>query len=404
MRIAIFAPSFPPLASGGVSSSHYNLYMSMKKRFFVKVFTYDETARSTIEEHDIYRYGLPAFLTRSLRFAVTILLRFFGARGAIYQCCDALCGALAGLMIFSEVRSFQPDILIVPDHGPVSAFWPRLVNARTIFVSHHNSMRFHDHPVFGPHSRNDALLGKWFEQRAIDNSDAVIVPSSYMKDMFQETYEFNGPIKVIANMLDGKCMESTPAASLHVKMQLSANAPIVYIPSASSIYKGRNFILDIVNRLSLGYAGEIGFYLSGAIDAQFIDSFASLPSHVKVYAPGPVSYHENISNMKACKICVSPSLLESFGMAILEAQWNGIPVVAFDTGGIREIVIDGKTGYLCPYLDQDTLVLKALTLLLNSKLLDNIIRQTVELTHSRFNESEIIEQYIGLFGQITESK
>ena len=45
------------------------------------------------------------------------------------------------------------------------------------------------------------------------------------------------------------------------------------------------------------------------------------------------------------------SYLEPFGRAIAEAQGAGLPVVAFDSGGVSEIVQNGETGFLIPYGD-----------------------------------------------------
>ncbi|MDF3056460.1 MAG: glycosyltransferase [Rariglobus sp.] len=42
---------------------------------------------------------------------------------------------------------------------------------------------------------------------------------------------------------------------------------------------------------------------------------------------------------------------EPFGAVGLEAMRHGLPVVAFDAGGIREWLIDGVTGYLAPWMD-----------------------------------------------------
>ena len=37
---------------------------------------------------------------------------------------------------------------------------------------------------------------------------------------------------------------------------------------------------------------------------------------------------------------------EAFGLVLLEAQWAGLPVVAFDSGGVSEAINDGHTGFL----------------------------------------------------------
>ena len=48
-----------------------------------------------------------------------------------------------------------------------------------------------------------------------------------------------------------------------------------------------------------------------------------------------------------------PGIRESLGMVYLEAQSCGLPVVAFDNGGIPEVVARGETGFLAPMYDQD---------------------------------------------------
>ena len=47
-----------------------------------------------------------------------------------------------------------------------------------------------------------------------------------------------------------------------------------------------------------------------------------------------------------------PGIRESLGMVYLEAQSCGLPVVAFDNGGIPEVVKDGETGFLTPLLSE----------------------------------------------------
>lgn len=55
-----------------------------------------------------------------------------------------------------------------------------------------------------------------------------------------------------------------------------------------------------------------------------------------------------ISVLRSWSIFIQPSFDEGFGVAVLEAMASGLPVIASDVGGLRELVQDGKTGFLVP--------------------------------------------------------
>jgi glycosyltransferase involved in cell wall biosynthesis len=63
---------------------------------------------------------------------------------------------------------------------------------------------------------------------------------------------------------------------------------------------------------------------------------------------GKIDPAEVGSRFASADLCVWPALNEAFGMALLEAQASGVPVIAGQGDGVAEIVVPGVTGLLVP--------------------------------------------------------
>ncbi len=61
---------------------------------------------------------------------------------------------------------------------------------------------------------------------------------------------------------------------------------------------------------------------------------------------GDLEYSEVIREMKKSNILVLPSTREGFGMVLAEANACKIPVVAYSSGGVVEVIEDGMNGFL----------------------------------------------------------
>jgi len=70
-----------------------------------------------------------------------------------------------------------------------------------------------------------------------------------------------------------------------------------------------------------------------------------------------------------------PSLQEGLGLSILEAQAQGVPVVASRVGGILSVVQDGVTGILCPPQDAETLCISLLKILGDEALKNTMVQK-----------------------------
>ncbi|TCS93257.1 glycosyltransferase [Hazenella coriacea] len=74
----------------------------------------------------------------------------------------------------------------------------------------------------------------------------------------------------------------------------------------------------------------------------------SLGVEHKVSFTGRVPNSEVVHYMNQMDIFVLPSYSESFGVAAIEAQACGVPVIVTQVGGLPEVVEDGETGIIIP--------------------------------------------------------
>ncbi len=82
-------------------------------------------------------------------------------------------------------------------------------------------------------------------------------------------------------------------------------------------------------------------------------------------------------------IFVFPSLYEGFGMVFLEAMAHGMSVVCTGTGGVPDIVDNGKDGFIVPKGDADTLH-DTIGLLLRDDALRAVIGERARATAGRY--------------------
>jgi len=92
----------------------------------------------------------------------------------------------------------------------------------------------------------------------------------------------------------------------------------------------------------------------GSLQAALADQISALEAGGQI-APGvirmPGACTDPYSILAALDLFVMPSLAEGLGVAALEAMACGLPVVASEVGGLRDLVTDGATGLLVPPAD-----------------------------------------------------
>ncbi|MBF0353719.1 MAG: glycosyltransferase [Alphaproteobacteria bacterium] len=347
IRIAIVAATFPPSVGGGIASAHFRLgQLLANSGADVRYFAYLDPLPST---DNTIRQTSTHTWNRVVRRFCSLFFRLFDPSGRAYQTADILASWQGARKLRHDLEVFAPNEIILPDHGcPGLALGGLRTNARVSLVAHHNPMRFISQPGLNPHSILDARIAVALEKISLRYVDRIVAPCHYMETCTRETYKFKGPISVIPNLIDFATLDSIAPHDFRERIGLEASTPVIYVPSAASRFKGSVLLSELLAEIREAVGSPIGYYLSGSMSTEFR---RSLPAGLAIFAPGSVPAMQNLSYVKACTLAVSPTMIENFSMALLEAQLIGLPVVTFDVGGNRELVEHGQSGSIVPLND-----------------------------------------------------
>lgn len=101
---------------------------------------------------------------------------------------------------------------------------------------------------------------------------------------------------------------------------------------------------------------------------------------------------------------VQSSHTEGLPNVLLEAAAAGVPVVATDVGGTREVVVDGETGLVVPPADAPALAQAVTSLLQNPKLRQAMGERAKTHVRDQFTFAAQAAAYRHLFEQATKSR
>jgi alpha-maltose-1-phosphate synthase len=200
-------------------------------------------------------------------------------------------------------------------------------------------------------------MSSWMERTAILDADAVIAVSNGTKDDIVRAYPVDPErIHVIYNGIDLEQYQRTPETSALTAYGVDPAVPYVLFVGRITRQKGVTHLVDAIRYLPSGTQVVL---CAGAPDTPEIA--AELQRKVEearafnprvIWIEKMVSKAETIQFYSHATVFCCPSVYEPFGIINLEAMACRAAVVASAVGGIKEVVVDGETGYLVPF-DQD---------------------------------------------------
>jgi glycogen synthase len=193
----------------------------------------------------------------------------------------------------------------------------------------------------------------WVEKTALEMADAVIAVSEETKrDVLSLFNVRDDRISVIHNGIDLEEYKPTRDEECLRALGVDPKRPYILFVGRITRQKGIIHLVRAIRHLKPGFQVVLcaGAPDTPEIAAEMQQAVAAAREHHGeiIWIEKMVSRPEAIALYSGAGVFVCPSIYEPFGIINLEAMACGIPVVASAVGGIKEVVVDGETGFLVP--------------------------------------------------------
>jgi glycosyltransferase involved in cell wall biosynthesis len=239
--------------------------------------------------------------------------------------------------------SYEPDEVYISTPGPVGLFGlivAKLLNAKCIGVFH-TDFTMQAHEIIEDASMDSLVESylKWFYSMV----DEIQVPTrEYLLILENRGYD-SSKMKLFRRGVDNKQFSprETGKEFLREKFEIPEGINLLF---AGRISKDKNidFLIEIFREIK---AREPLVNLIICGDGQDFERLKSENSSCGVYFTGEIG-HELLADVySGSDLLVFPSVTDTFGMVVLEAQSCGLPAIVSSKGGPREIIINNITGF-----------------------------------------------------------
>lgn len=232
---------------------------------------------------------------------------------------------------------------------------------------------------------------------SIEASDGVTAVSRFLKEKTITNYQINKDIEVIHNFIDADLYK--PVCNKQFKDHVAPNGEKILIHTSNfRPVKRVGDTIRILEKVRKEIPTKLILIGDGPDRSECERLARELKLEKDVLFLGKQDGLENL--LSVADIFLMPSQSESFGLSALEAMSCGVPVISSSVGGLPELVLHNKTGYIAEFSDVDRMAKYALELLKNEKKISSFSKKSRERAEKIFEKKLIIPKYIKYYEKI----
>jgi glycosyltransferase involved in cell wall biosynthesis len=247
------------------------------------------------------------------------------------------------------IDDFRPDVVHSQHPFLLGNTALRLARHRELplVFTHHTLYEQYTHYVPG----NSPALKRFaieLATRYANLSDQVFAPSESIRDLLLER-GVSTPIAVVPTGVRLENFARGNGDAMRRELGIPADAFVVGHLGRLAPEKNLEFltraVVDFISRNSRAHFLVIG---TGPSEATIRETFADSGMEAKLYIAGILQQKQLTDALHAMDLFAFASTSETQGMVLTEAMAAGLPVVALDAPGAREVVRDSQNGRLLP--------------------------------------------------------
>ena len=322
MKIGFLTPEFPHPKfghSGGIGTSILNLAKGLTQlENQVSIFVYGQSRDEVFEENGITFYSIKNVKIKGLSLLLTQIK--------------------VQRLVNSLVETNQLDILESPDW---TGFSSNIKVKCPLVVKLHGSDTYFCYLD----KRPVKFKNKYNEKKALKTADAIASVSEYTANVTKDLFKLNRKIEVIPNSIDLQKFSAIDSNSDHIILYFGTlirkkgllELPLIFNEVYKQNQKAKLFLIGKDTPDVLSGNDSTWTIMQKLFNTKALENVTYL---------GSVSYDKIKTLISNATLCVFPTFAEALPVSWIEAMAMEKPVVASNIGWAKEIIEDGKEGYL----------------------------------------------------------
>jgi glycosyltransferase involved in cell wall biosynthesis len=311
--------------------------------------------------------------------------------------CHNLHGNYFNLNTLKKISALKPVVWTLHDMWPVTAH-----------CAHAFDGKLQSNGFFACPGLSIPPAIAWHNEKYLENKKAdiyknsklnIVTPSKWLAGKVSQSSLKDKPLSVIYNGIDTTVFKPSPRSDLaksRSDLGLPQDKKIVLIVAkggALNPWKGGNHARDIIS----AFRANLGLFFVD-LGGDSTQDGANFKAVSYIANPAILARYYSVAD-----VLLYPSLADNCPLVVLEAMACGLPVVAFETGGIPELIEHKINGYIAGYRNLGELKegVEYLTGL-SVQEIEKMRNYSVNKISQGFTAVKMTDQYLELYKNLTK--